>query len=230
MRRTFSRVEDGIEAIAKGRVVIVVDSEDRENEGDFVAAAETINAAAVHFMISQGRGLLCTPVLPEVAERLQLGPMVSESWEEDSGPRFTIPIDHASCSTGISPWERAYTINCLLNPTSRPEDFIRPGHVFPLVARPEGVLRRPGHTEAAVDLARLAGLTPAGVLCEVCSRDGLHMARRDELLELAVQFNLCIITIDDLIAYRRREVPGASAGSKAQTSGSVEPRPVVSSS
>lgn len=205
MRPKFSRVEDGIEAILQGKVVIVVDSEDRENEGDFIAAAETITPATVHFMISQGRGLLCLPVLPDVAERLQLKPMVAENWEEDSGPRFTVPIDHLTNSTGISPYDRAYTISATLDPNSQPGDFRRPGHVFPLVARPEGVLRRDGHTEAAVDLARLAGLTPAGVLCEVCSRDGMHMANRDELLSLAKEFNIRIVTIEDLIEFRRSE-------------------------
>jgi 3,4-dihydroxy 2-butanone 4-phosphate synthase/GTP cyclohydrolase II len=144
------------------------------------------------------------PVLPDLAQRLQLTPMVQER-PDQSAPRFAVPIDHVTCKSGISPWERAYTMQCMLNPGSRPEDFMRPGHVFPLIARPEGVLRRTGHTEAAVDLARLAGLTPAGVLCEVCSRDGYHMADRTELAELAAEFRLPMITIDDLVEFRRRE-------------------------
>ena len=229
MRRKFSRVEDGIEAIAKGGVVIALDSEDRENEGDFIAAAETLTPATVHFMISQGRGLLCAPVLPDVAQRLQLKPMVSESWEDDSSPRFSVPVDHMSCSTGISPWERAYTIAAMLNPSSRPEDFRRPGHVFPLVARPEGVLRRDGHTEAAVDMARLAGLFPAGVLCEICSRDGLHMANRDELLDLAAEFKIPIITIDDLKAYLRKPSSKPRQAQPENTGGELK-KPAVTAS
>jgi 3,4-dihydroxy 2-butanone 4-phosphate synthase/GTP cyclohydrolase II len=184
--------------------VIVVDSEDREDEGDLVAAAEAVTPQMIHFMISVGRGQLCMPVLPELAQRLQLAPMVPER-PDQAAPRFAVPVDHITCRSGISPWERAYTMQRMLEPRSRPEDFTRPGHVFPLIARPEGVLRRTGHTEAAVDLARLAGLTPAGVLCEVCSRDGYHMADRSELAELAAEFRLPMITIDELVEFRRRE-------------------------
>jgi 3,4-dihydroxy 2-butanone 4-phosphate synthase / GTP cyclohydrolase II len=202
MRRKFARVEEAIEALAAGRVTIVVDSEDRENEGDFVAAAEAITPQTIHLMVSEGRGQLCMPVMPELAQRLQLTPMVPDNGD-DTAPRFTVPVDHRKCSTGISPLERAFTIRAMLDPANRAEDFVRPGHIFPLVARPEGVLRRTGHTEAAVDLARLADLQPAGVLCEICSRDGLNMARRDELMELAAELQMPIVTIDDLVEFRR---------------------------
>lgn len=198
--REFSSVEEAVEAIADGRLVIVVDSEDRENEGDFIGAAEKVTSEMVHFMISEGRGQLCMPVLPETADRLQLTPMVTPA--DPGTPRFTVPIDHCLCRTGISPQERVFTIQNIISPQTSPDDFVRPGHVFPLVAEEEGVLRRPGHTEATVDLARMAGLTPAGVLCEICSRDGRHMAERDELLELADQFDFPIITIDALVGFR----------------------------
>lgn len=201
MRPNFSDIEEAVEAIAAGRIVIVLDSEDREDEGDFVLAAEAVTAELIHFMISEGRGQLCLPVVPEIAERLQLTLMVSHT-RGDGAPRFAIPVDHVTCRTGISPWERAYTIRQMLDPHSRPDDFIRPGHIFPLIAQPGGVLQRTGHTEAAVDLARLAGLTPAGILCEVCSRDRHNMASRDELLELGAAHRLPVITIDALVEYR----------------------------
>jgi 3,4-dihydroxy 2-butanone 4-phosphate synthase / GTP cyclohydrolase II len=203
MGRKFSSLEQGIDAIAAGRAVIVVDSEDRENEGDFVAAAETISPRLIDFMVRQGGGQLCVPVMPAVASQLDLKLMVPDT--VDSSPRFAIPIDHHSCGTGISALARAISIQFMLDPESRPEDFVRPGHIFPLIARPGGVLQRTGHTEAAVDLAALAGLAPAGVLCEVCSRDGLNMATRDELMDIAAEFDLPIITIDALVEYRRSQ-------------------------
>ena len=212
MSPRFSTVEEGIEAIAAGRAAIVLDSESRENEGDFIASAELITPQLINFMVREGRGQLCVPVLPEVAARLDLTLMVPTS--DDSAPQFTIPIDHASCGTGISPLARAISIQFMLSPESKAEDFVRPGHIFPLIARPGGVLQRTGHTEAAVDLARLAGLTPAGVLCEICSRDGRHMATRDELMALATEYRIPILTVDALVEYRRCEtafVPAHSA-------------------
>jgi 3,4-dihydroxy 2-butanone 4-phosphate synthase/GTP cyclohydrolase II len=197
----YASIEDAIKAISDGRILIVVDSEDRENEGDFLAAAEKTTPEMIHFMASQGRGQLCMPVSPNIAQRLDLKPMVDCTDMET--PRFAIPVDHCGCKTGISPFERAATIRAMLDPYSGPQNFIRPGHIFPLIAQEEGVLRRPGHTEAAVDLARLAGLTAAGILCEICSKDGLHMARGQELWELAAEFQLPVVTIDDLIEYRR---------------------------
>lgn len=203
MHRQFSRVEEALEAIEAGRIVIVVDSEDREDEGDLIAAADRVTPETIHFMISQGRGQLCMPVLPDVAQRLNLTPMVPKT--NGSLPRFAVPIDHQSCRTGISPAERALSIQAIVDPASRSEDFVRPGHVFPLLARSDGVLERTGHTESTIDLARLAGRAPAGVLCEVCSRDGMHMADRDELLALAAEFQLPIITIESLIEYRLQQ-------------------------
>ena len=200
----YSSIEAAVQAIAEGRVVIAVDSEDRENEGDFLAAAEMTTPAMIHFMVSQGRGQLCMPVAPSIAQRLELTPMVACTDLET--PRFAVPLDHRQCKTGISPLERARTIQAMIDPFSGPRDFVRPGHIFPLIAREEGVLRRPGHTEAAVDLARLAGLAPAGVLCEICSRDGLQMASGQELWEIAREFQLLVITVDDLIDFRRSMV------------------------
>jgi len=202
--RQFTSIEEAVEEIASGGVVIVVDSEDRENEGDFIGAAGKASAEMIHFMISEGRGQLCLPVLPETAWRLDLTPMVAHA--DPSAPRFAVPIDARECHTGISPRERSQTIQRIIDPGSRPEDFIRPGHIFPLIARPRGVLERPGHTEAAVDLARMAGLYPAGLLCEICSRDGREMACGAELAALAAEFQLPMITIDALIEYRRAKV------------------------
>lgn len=200
--KRYAPVEEAIEALREGRVVIVVDSEDRENEGDFLAAAEKITPEMVHFMISQARGHFCMPISPLIAKRLDLSPMVSH--KTLTVPRFTIPVDYRECKTGISPLERTMTVRAIVDPTTRPNDFIRPGHIFPLIAQEQGVLRRPGHTEAAVDLAHLAGLAPAGVLCEICSRDGLNMADGQELRQIADQFRLPIITIDDVIEFRLR--------------------------
>lgn len=210
MHEQFSEVGDAITAIATGQMVIVLDSEDRENEGDLVMAAEKVTPETIHFMISEGRGQLCIPILDRTARRLGLKQMVAEI-EHASMPRFTVPVDHRNCKTGISPLERTVTIQAIVNPQSQPADFVRPGHVFPLVARQGGVMERPGHTEAAVDLARLAGLAPAGVLCEICSRDGLHMAECAELLQLATDFGLPVITIDALIRYRRQQAPKPAA-------------------
>ena len=201
MAYEFSKVEDAIQAIAEGRVVIVVDDEQRENEGDFIAAAETITPETVAFMITQGRGQLCMPIVPELAQRLDLHPMV----ERNTAPyrtAFTEPVDHKSCRTGISAEERARTIRAVIDPNTKPSDLVRPGHLFPLVAKEGGVLRRAGHTEAAVDLPRLAGLKPAGVCCEIL--DGIGVARRDRLHAIAAEFHLPILSIELLIGYRRR--------------------------
>jgi 3,4-dihydroxy 2-butanone 4-phosphate synthase/GTP cyclohydrolase II len=197
----FSTIEEAVEAIRRGQVVIVVDAEDRENEGDFVCAAEKATPATVNFMITHGRGQLCMPILPEVSQRLALHPMV-EANTAPLGTNYTVPVDHRSTRTGITAAERARTIQAICDPTSTPVDFTRPGHLFPLVAKEGGVLRRAGHTEAAVDLARMAGLMPAGVLCEVLNETG-DRANRDEMAEMAKQFDLPIISIEQLIAYRR---------------------------
>jgi len=198
--RQFSTVQAAVEAIARGEVVIVVDAEDRENEGDFICAAEKATTENINFIMS-GRGIPCLSVLPEVAERLELLP-VADANTTPQGTAYVTPIDHRSAKTGITAGERARTIREAVSSSSQPDDFVRPGHVLPLVAKEGGVLRRAGHTEAAVDLARMAGLTPAGVLCEVLNHQG-ERATRDELLHIAAQHQLAIISIEELIAHRR---------------------------
>ena len=200
---SFCKIEDALEALAAGLVVIVVDSEDRENEGDFVAAAERVTPEMVHFLISHGRGQVCMPVTKQTAERLQFLPMATSPGLQM--PNFTVPVDHITCKTGISPVERCATIQAIVNEESVPEEFCRPGHMFPLVAREGGVLVRQGHTEASVDLVKLAGLKPAAVLCEICSSDGRHMATRDELFGISQDCGIPITTIDALIEYRQRQ-------------------------
>jgi 3,4-dihydroxy 2-butanone 4-phosphate synthase / GTP cyclohydrolase II len=198
----LSTIDEAIDAVGQGRIIIVMDDEDRENEGDFICAAEKVTPEAVNFMITHGRGQLCMPVLPELCQRLHLRPVV----EENTCPRgtaFTVPIDHRNCRTGITAAERAMTILAAVDPASQPGDFIRPGHVSLLVAKEGGVLRRAGHTEGTVDLTRLAGLQPAGVLCEILAANG-DRASREELFDLAERFELRIITIEELIRYRRR--------------------------
>ncbi len=201
MSKLFSSVESAVEAIARGEVIIVVDAEDRENEGDFICAAEKVTPEIVNFMISRGRGQLCMPILPEDSERLKLGQMVDQN-TAPLGTAYTVPVDHRSTRTGITAAERAKTIQALCDLASKPTDFVRPGHLFPLVAKEGGVLRRAGHTEAAVDLTRMAGLRPCGVLCEILDQAG-DRATRDELLELARTEQLQIISIEQLIAHRR---------------------------
>ncbi len=202
MSHRLSTVEAAIEAIAAGRPVIVMDAEDREHEGDFICAAEKMTTDLVNFMITHGRGQLCMLILPEVAKRLDLPPIV----QDNTAPfqtAFTVPVDHISGRTGVTAPERAKTIQEILNPQSKPSDFARPGHLFPLVAKEGGVLRRAGHTECAVDLARLAGLKPAAVLIEILGKSG-DRATPEELYAMAKEFKLEIITIESLIRYRRR--------------------------
>ncbi len=196
----FSTVQAAVDAIQRGEVVIVLDAEDRENEGDFICAAELVTPETINFML-KGHGQLCCPILPSTANRLELRPIV----DHNNAPlqtAFLTPVDHRHCKTGITAAERALTIRQLATPDSRPEDFVRPGHVYPLLAKEGGVLRRAGHTEAAVDLPRMAGLHPAGVLTEILDESG-DRATRDSLLELAQRHGLEIITIEQLIAHRR---------------------------
>ncbi len=202
MPYVFSKIEDALQAMAEGRVVIVVDDEDRENEGDFIAAAERLTPEVVEFMITHGRGQFCMPIVPELAQRLDLHPIVAENTAPHRTP-FTVPVDHISCRTGISAEERARTVRAIVDPQTVPSDLARPGHVSCLVAKEGGVLRRAGHTEATVDLARLAGLAPAGVLCEIL--DGIHVASRERLHAIAAEFKLPIVSIEMLISYRRRQ-------------------------
>lgn len=198
----FSTIPDALSAIKDGEMIIVVDEPDRENEGDLIMAAEKVTAESINFMAKYGRGLICLPTCTERLAELQLSPMVMDNTAQMQ-TAFTVTIDAKEVTTGISAQERAYTIRKFVEEDAVPSDFVRPGHIFPLEAQPGGVLRRAGHTEATVDLARLAGLYPAGVLCEVLNDDGT-MARVPELIKFAQIHNLKIITISDLIAYRRR--------------------------
>jgi 3,4-dihydroxy 2-butanone 4-phosphate synthase/GTP cyclohydrolase II len=191
-----------VAAIRRGEMVIVVDAEDRENEGDFVCAAEKASPDIVNFMIRHGRGQVCMPILPDLAARLDL-PMMVASNSTPLGTAFTVPVDHRTARTGITAGERADTIAAIMDPASTPADFVRPGHLFPLVAKEGGVLRRAGHTEAAVDLARMADLAPAGVLCEILDDVG-NRADRESLFALAREHGLEIISIEQLIRHRRQ--------------------------
>ncbi|CEQ20003.1 GTP cyclohydrolase II [[Clostridium] sordellii] len=196
----FNTIEEALEDIKEGKIVIVVDDEDRENEGDLLMAAECVTPEAINFMATYGRGLICMPIDEEKAKVLNLHPMV-ENNTDNYETAFTVSIDHIDTTTGISAYERAFTIQKVLK-DSNPLDFRRPGHIFPLIAKSGGVLKRVGHTEAAIDLSKLAGLEPAGVICEIMSKDGT-MARTTELMEFAKKHNLKIITIADLVDYRR---------------------------
>ncbi len=197
-------IEEAIEALRQGRFVIVVDDEDRENEGDLVMAAQFVTPEAVNFMAKEARGLICVPITEERAYQLHLPPMVMDNTAPHH-TAFTVSVDYVGEGkvTGISAYDRARTIRALADPQARPEDFARPGHIFPLIARPEGVLRRAGHTEAAIDLMRLAGLTPVAVIVEIMNEDGT-MARLPQLRKLADKWGFPLITIQDLIAYRLR--------------------------
>ncbi|NDV47339.1 bifunctional 3,4-dihydroxy-2-butanone-4-phosphate synthase/GTP cyclohydrolase II [Paludibacter sp. 221] len=197
----LNSIEEAIQDIRDGKFVVVVDDEDRENEGDFICAAEKITPEMVNFMITHGRGVVCAPITEERCEELQLEMQSQKNTSIHATP-FTVSIDKLEgCTTGVSAADRAATIQALADPASTPETFGRPGHIFPLRACTRGVLRRAGHTEAAVDLARLAGLYPAGALIEIMNEDGT-MARLPQLMEVAKKYNLKIISIEDLIAYR----------------------------
>jgi len=198
----FNTIEEALEDIRAGKMVVVVDDPDRENEGDLVAAAEKVTPEIINFMATYGRGLICMPIIGQRLDELELGPMVTENTEAQ-GTAFTVSVDAAEVTTGISAYERALTIKKIIDPKTKPSDLRRPGHVFPIRAKEGGVLKRAGHTEAAVDLARLAGLYPAGVICEIMNDDGT-MARVPQLMEFCRRHNLKIITIADLIQYRRR--------------------------
>ena len=200
----YSGIDEVLNALRAGRLVIVVDAAERENEGDFVCAAEAITPEIVNFMLEYGKGVLCAPLTQELADNLQLPSMVSH--EQNSAPMQTawlIPVDHRESGTGVSTENRARTLRALSDPKSRPSDFVRPGHVYPLLAKPGGVLRRAGHTEATVDLLQMAGMRPAGVLIEILSRKGTGMADHAEFEALSREFNIPIISIEELIRHRR---------------------------
>ncbi len=213
MSESFSKIPDAIEAIRRGEIVIVVDDEERENEGDFICAAELATPERINLVLS-GRGDFCMPILPEACQRLQVTPLV----ENNNSPlrtAFMTPLDHKSAKTGITAEERAVCVRAIADPNSRPDDFVRPGHVHLLLAKEGGVLRRAGHTEAAVDLARLAGLQPAGVLCEILDEQG-DRATRDYLRTVSRRHGLHIITIEDLIAHRRMHEQLVSVSASAE--------------
>jgi len=201
----FDSIEEAIEAIKNGEIIIVVDDEDRENEGDFIVAAEKVTPEVVNFMITHGRGLVCAPLIEDRCKELGLNPMVSDnnSMHETA---FTVTVDLLGhgCSTGVSTYDRATTIRALVDDKMTAKDFAKPGHIFPLIAKKGGVLRRTGHTEAAIDLARLAGLKPAGALVEIMNEDGT-MARMPELVQIAKKHNLKLISIKDLVNYRLKK-------------------------
>ncbi|WP_102274941.1 bifunctional 3,4-dihydroxy-2-butanone-4-phosphate synthase/GTP cyclohydrolase II [Cytobacillus massiliigabonensis] len=196
----LSEIEEAIEDLKSGKVIIVCDDEDRENEGDFVSIAQYVTPETINFMAKEGRGLICVPIAESLAKKLDLHPMVTSNTDSHK-TAFTVSIDHKDTSTGISAFERALTIEKMLDKSASPTDFNRPGHIFPLVGKEGGVLRRAGHTEAAIDLAILAGAEPAGVICEIMKDDGT-MARMNDLEEVAKQYDLKIITIKQLIEYR----------------------------
>jgi len=213
MKSTLNTIEEALTDIRDGKFVIVVDDEDRENEGDFVCAAEKITPDMVNFMITHGRGVVCAPLTEDRCDELELEMQVDKNTSMHSTP-FTVSIDMLEgCTTGVSAADRAATFQALANPLSKPDTFGRPGHIFPLRARNKGVLRRAGHTEAAVDLARLAGLQPAGALIEIMNEDGT-MARLPDLMKIADKFKMKVITIKDLIAYRLKTESLVEMGEK----------------
>jgi 3,4-dihydroxy 2-butanone 4-phosphate synthase / GTP cyclohydrolase II len=205
VRNMLDSIESAIEDIKNGKLVIVVDDEDRENEGDFITAAENVTPEVINFMSRHGRGLICAPLSEELCDKFKLQPMVTDNTSLHATP-FTVSIDLLGhgCTTGISATDRSKTVQALIDPNTKPEDFGRPGHIFPLRAKKGGVLRRAGHTEATIDLARLAGYAEAGVLVEIMNEDGT-MARLPQLREIATRFDLKLVSIKDLIEYRLKK-------------------------
>lgn len=206
----FNTVEEALEDIRQGKIVIVVDDEDRENEGDFILAGEKVTPEAINFMAKEGRGLICVSIDKKRAQHLELDLMVPQNNHgkfSQVSTNFTVSVDHwPTNTTGISAFDRAHTVEAIVNDETKPTDLARPGHIFPLLAKEGGVLRRAGHTEASLDLARLAGLKPVGVLCEIMNEDG-SMARVPQLWEIARKHGLKFITIQDLIQYKMQKEP-----------------------
>lgn len=199
----FYSVEKAVEDLKNGKAIIVIDDEDRENEGDFIALAEFASPRIVNLMATEGRGLICVPIATSIATHLQMGLMTDDNTDE-FGTAFTISVDHKDTTTGISAFERSHTIMSLAKQDAKASEFKRPGHIFPLIAKDGGVLERMGHTEAAVDLAKLAGSSPVGVICEILNADG-SMARVDDLVKVADRLGLGILTIKDLADYRQAQ-------------------------
>ncbi|MBO1001409.1 bifunctional 3,4-dihydroxy-2-butanone-4-phosphate synthase/GTP cyclohydrolase II [Pseudogracilibacillus auburnensis] len=198
----FHTIEEAIADLQQGKIIIVVDDEDRENEGDFVALSEKITPETINFMITHGKGLVCTSITPQLAEKLEL-PLMTARNTDPYSTAFTVSIDHKDTTTGISAFERALTIKALTKKSVTKSEFKQPGHVFPLIAKAGGVLERPGHTEASTDLALLSGAFPSGVICEIVKEDG-SMARILDLQKIAQTFKMKMITIEDLVAYRKK--------------------------
>lgn len=198
----FYTIEEALKDLKDGKAVIVIDDEGRENEGDFIALAEHATPEIINLMATEGRGLICVPVTEWLAQKLEFGLMTDNNTDE-YGTAFTISVDHKDSTTGISAFERSHTILSMIQENAQPSDFKRPGHIFPLIAKDGGVLERSGHTEAAVDLAKLAGSVPAGVICEIMNRDGT-MARVPDLVKVAERLQLGILTIKDLISYQQK--------------------------
>ncbi|GGJ65421.1 hypothetical protein GCM10007111_29050 [Virgibacillus kapii] len=200
----MNTIQEAIDQLKAGQAIIVVDDENRENEGDLVALSDRITPTMINFMITHGKGLVCTSIEADVAERVGLSLMTSNS-NDPLSTAFTVSIDYKETTTGISAYERSTTIRALVNKFAMKEDFKQPGHVFPLIAKEGGVLTRPGHTEASVDLAKLCGASPSGVICEILNEDGT-MARVPDLEKMADKFQLCMISIEDLISYLTKRV------------------------
>jgi len=196
-------IEEAIEDLKQGKMIVVVDDEERENEGDLLALAEFISPETINFMATYGRGLICTPISQQLAQKLALKPMVSVNTDNHQ-TAFTVSIDHVDTTTGISAFERAMTIKKMVEPQAKAADFRRPGHIFPLIAKENGVLERRGHTEATIDLAKLCNSIPAGVICEIMGDDG-EMLRFNDLVKYAAQHHLKMISIEALATYRRQQ-------------------------
>lgn len=199
-KNVFDSIEDALNDLKLGKPIIVVDDEDRENEGDLIALADKTTPEVINFMISEARGLVCVPITQERAEELELPPMVANN-TDNHGTAFTVSVDYIDTTTGISAAERSQTVKALIDPSTKASDFRRPGHIFPLIAKSGGVLRRAGHTEAAIDLAIMCGSAPAGAICEIINEDGT-MARLSDLITFKEKHNLKLITIQDMIEYR----------------------------
>lgn len=197
-------IEEAIEDLKQGKMIIVVDDEDRENEGDLLALAEYMTPDTINFMATYGRGLICTPITQQLAQKLALQPMVSNNTDNHQ-TAFTVSIDYMDTTTGISAFERAMTIKKMIEPQAKANDFRRPGHVFPLIAKDNGVLERRGHTEATIDLAKLCHSIPAGIICEIMGDDG-KMLRFNELVNYAAHHQLKIISIEELVLYRQQNL------------------------
>lgn len=200
--KNFDKVEDAVEDLKNGKIIMVLDNEDRENEGDFICSAEHATPENINFMATYGKGLICMPLSKSIAEKFNLMPMIADNTDNHE-TAFTVSIDHVQTSTGISAFDRSLTAIKLTDQASVPEDFRHPGHMFPLVAKDDGVLVREGHTEATVDLCKLAGLSPCGICCEIMSADG-HMAKYEELMNFSETHNLKIIKIADIVKYRKQ--------------------------